>query len=180
MNKITEQSILKFFQTSVGKEFFREITEALYSDVVSAAKYYIGVPDGRFFNFREFDKSVVTAKNAYVTLNTIMGTDSAEMDRFIEEKKQTPKLFTPLGVNKMISLFIHLFLFASNRSSKIDFETVRACRQSEISEGESIVTSLTSTTKLSIDEIMKLGYGNKNKLAICHYKFHLMKISNFT
>lgn len=172
MNNITEQSMLKFFQTSVGKEVFREINETIYSDVVSAAKYYMGVPDGRFFNSKEFDESVVTAKKAYVTLNTIMGTDSAEMDRFIEGKKQTPKLFTPLGVNKMISLFIHLFLFASNRSSKIHFETVRACRQSEISEGESIVTSLTSTTKLSVDEIMKLGYGNKNNLAICHYKFH--------
>ena len=72
----------------------------------------------------------------------------------------------------MVSLFTHLFYFASKGISNIGYETVRACRQSEVSEGESVVGPLTSTTKLSVDEIMKLGYGNKNGLAICRYKFH--------
>lgn len=86
--------------------------------------------------------------------------------------KGTFNLLTPLGVKKMINLFTHLYCFGSGNNTCVNFETVRACRQSEISEGESIVGPLTSTTKLSIDEIMALGYGNKNGLAICRYKFH--------
>lgn len=101
-----------------------------------------------------------------------MGGKTAETDRFYEGKKQTPELLTPLGVKKMIHLFIHLYYFASRSSNSITYQTVRTGRQNEVSEGESIVGPLTSTTKISVDEIMKLGYGNKNRLAICQYKFH--------
>lgn len=162
------ETTVKFFQTTAGKEILREID----SNVISAAKYYFGVPDGNFFTAGDFDQSVVNAPKAYVTLNTIMGGDSSEMDRFFEGKKQTPGLLTPLGVKKMIELFSYLYFFAVENIKDIHFETVRTCRQSEVFEGKSIVKPLTSTTKLSVDEIMDLGYGNKNRLAICRYKFH--------
>lgn len=168
MNEIIATSMVNFFQTSTGKEFLQNIN----FNVVSAAQYYMGVPNGSFFTAADFDESVVKAKKAYITMNTIMGGDSSEMVRFSEGKKQIPGLLTPLGVKKMVSLFTYLYFFASESRKEIHFETVRACRQSEISEGESIVKALTSTTKLSVDEIMDLGYGNKNGLAICRYKFH--------
>ncbi len=172
MNKLSKQHLVNFLQTEAGKNALREASRVVSEEIISAAKYYIGTPDGKYFEAGQFHKNVVKAKKAYVTLNTIMGGNTAEQDRFNEGKKQIPELLTPLGVKKMVSLFIHLFYFASEGSSNIDYETVRACRQTEVSEGESIVGALTSTTKLSIDEIMKLGYGNKNGLAICRYKFY--------
>lgn len=162
---------MKFLQTSAGVNALRKSGEVVTQEMISAAKYYMGMPDGKYFEAKDFDESVVNAKKAYVTLNTIMGGETAERDRFNEGKKQTPELLTPLGVEKMIHLFTHLYCFASGSNSTIG-ETVRACRQSEISEGQSVVNALTSTTKLTVDEIMKLGYGNKNGLAICRYKFH--------
>lgn len=171
MSEFTKEHLMKFLQTSAGVNALRTAADIVSKEMVSAAKYYMGVPDGKYFEVKDFAQSVVEAKKAYVTLNTIMGGDTAEMDRFKEGKKQIPELLTPLGVKKMLHLFTHLYCLASG-DSKISFETVRACRQSEVSEGESIVGPLTSTTKLSVDEIMKLGYGNKNGLAICRYKFH--------
>ena len=171
MSEFTKEHLMKFLQTSAGVNALRTAADIVFKEMVSAAKYYMGVPDGKYFEVKDFAQSVVEAKKAYVTLNTIMGGDTAEMDRFKEGKKQIPELLTPLGVKKMLHLFTHLYCLASG-DSKISFETVRACRQSEVSEGESIVGPLTSTTKLSVDEIMKLGYGNKNGLAICCYKFH--------
>lgn len=172
MGKLSKQHLQKFLQTSAGENALREAGRVVSQEIFSAAKYYMGAPDGRYFKEKDFDESVVKAKKAYVTLNTIMGGETAEMDRFNEGKKQVPELLTPLGVKKMINLFIHLYCFGSENNTDINFETVRACRQSEVSAGESIVGPLTSTTKLSIDEIMRLGYGNKNGLAICRYKFH--------
>lgn len=172
MGNLSKDHLVKFLQTNAGNNALREAAKVASQEVISAAKYYMGVPDGKYFTEKEFDESVVKAKKAYVTLNTIMGGNTAEMDRFNEGKKQVPELLTPLGVKKMINLFTHLCCLGSENNKNISFQTVRACRQSEISEGGSIVEALTSTTKLSIDEIMKLGYGNKNGLAICSYKFH--------
>lgn len=172
MSELNKEHLIKFLQTSAGVNALRSAGDIVSQEMVSAAKYYMGVPDGKYFEAKDFGESVVKAKKAYVTLNTIMGGETAEMDRFNEGKKQTPELLTPLGVKKMIHLFTHLYCFASGSSDSITYETVRACRQSEISEGDSVVGPLTSTTKLSVDEIMKLGYGNKNGLAICRYKFH--------
>lgn len=172
MVKLDNPYLEKFLQTSAGEDVSRKIEKIVSQEIISAAKYYMGVPDGKYFEEKDFEESVVKAKKAYITLNTIMGGETAEMDRFNEGKKQTPELLTPLGVKKMIHLFTYLYYFGSGSNTAINYETVRACRQSEISEGESIVGPLTSTTKLSIDEIMELGYGNKNGLAICHYKFH--------
>lgn len=172
MSKFSKEHLLKLLQTSAGEESLREASIIVSNQIISAAKYYMGLPDGNYFKSGDFDESVVNAKKAYITLNTIMGGDTAEEDRFNEGKKQIPELLTPLGVKKMINLFTLLYCFASGNDEKSSFETVRACRQSEISEGESIVGALTSTTKLSIDEIMNLGYGDKNGLAICKYKFH--------
>ncbi len=172
MSKLDKQSLVKFLQTEAGEDALRETRKVVYEQIISAAKYYMGKPDGKYFEASKFDENVVKAKKAYVTLNTLMGGETSERDRFNEGKKQTPELLTPYGVKKMINLFSHLFLFASMDNSNIDYQTIRACRQSEVPEGESIVEALTSTTKLSVDEIIKLGYGNKNNLAICYYKFH--------
>lgn len=172
MGKLSKQHLEKFLQTRAGENALRVAGNVVSKEIISAAKYYTGVPDGKYFEEKDFDQSVVNAKKAYITLNTIMGGETAELDRFNEGKKQTPELLTPLGVEKMINLYTHLYCFGSGNDKGLSFETVRACRQSEISEGESIVGPLTSTTKLSIDEIMALGYGNKNGLAICRYKFH--------
>ncbi len=168
MSKMSKQHLINFLQTTAGEETLRKVSRVVSQEIISAAKYYMGVPDGKYFE----TSCIEEAKKAYVTLNTIMGGDTAEMDRFNEGKKQTPELLTPYGVKKMVSLFTHLFCFASGNEETVTYETVRACRQTEVSEGESIVGPLTSTTKLSIYEIMKLGYGNKNGLAICRYRFH--------
>lgn len=172
MSKFSKQHLIDFLQTSAGVNALRKANSIVSQEIISAAKYYMGVPDGKYFEAKDFPKSVVEAKKAYVTLNTLMGGETAEMDRFNEGKKQTPELLTPLGVKKMIHLFTHLYCFASGNNEAVTYETVRACRQSEISRGESVVGPLTSTTKLSVDEIMRLGYGDKNGLAICRYKFH--------
>lgn len=167
-NEITSTSMEKFFRTSVGNEILQKVN----TNIISAAKYYMGVPDGKFFDTEHFGSEVAEAKKAYITLNTLMGVDSSERDRFSEGKKQIHGLLTVPAVRRMVELYTYLYLFAVQTSEDITYETVRACRQSEISEGESTVRALASTTKLSIDEIMKFGYGNKNGLAICRYKFH--------
>ena len=172
MNKLSKKDLINFLQTSAGEKALREAGRVVSEEIVSAAKYYMGVPDGKYFEASYIEENAVKAKKAYVTLNTIMGGDTAERDRFNEGKKQTPELLTPYGVKKMVNLFTHLFCFANGNNDGISYETVRACRQTEVSEGESIVGPLTSTTKLSVDEIMELGYGNKNGLAICRYRFH--------
>ena len=172
MSKMSKEHLVNFLQTTAGETAMREASKLVSEEIISAAKYYMGVPDGNYFEAAYIEEEAVKAKKAYVTLNTIMGGDTAEMDRFNEGKKQTPELLTPYGVKKMVTLFTHLFCFASGNKEAVKYETVRACRQTEVSEGESVVGPLTSTTKLSVDEIMKLGYGNKNGLAICRYKFH--------
>jgi len=173
VSKISKQHLVSFLQTAAGGNALREAGAIASREIISAAKYYMGVPDGKYFEAKDFDSSVVNAKKAYVTLNTIMGGETAEEDRFNEGKKQVPGLLTPLGVKKMINLFTLLYCFASGDDVTDHLlETVRACRQTEISEGHSTVEALSSTTKLSIDEIMELGYGNKNGLAICLYNFY--------
>ncbi len=172
MSKFSKEHLMKFLITNAGGNALRKAGNVVSQEMISAAKYYMGVPDGKYFELKDFDKSVVEANKAYVTLNTIMGGSTSEVDRFNEGKKQIPELLTPLGVKKMIHLFTHLYCFASGSKEVVTSQTVRACRQSEVSEGESVIEALTSTTKLTIDEIMNLGYGNKNGLAICCYKFH--------
>lgn len=165
MNKLTCNSINEFLQSRV-------LTDEIYQKIVSAAKYYIGTPDGKYFKPEYFHENVVMAKKAYVTLNTIMGYETAEYDRFCEGKQQIPELITPLGVRKMINLFTLLYCFSVANKKSLPSTTLKMCRQSEISEGLSIIKPLTSTTKLSIEEIMALGYGDKKNLAICKYTFH--------
>lgn len=172
MSKFGKEHLLNVLQTKAGEEALRAASQVLSQQIISAAKYYMGAPDGQYFTKKDFPDEVVNAKKAYVTLNTIMGGKTAELDRFQEGKKQVPELLTPLGVEKMITLVTHLYCFASGSDDTAGYETVRACRKTEVLEGKSIVGPLTSTTKLSVEEIMKLGYGNKNGLAICRYKFH--------
>ena len=115
MAKLSKQHLQKVLQTSAGENALREAGKIVSKEIISAAKYYMGVPDGKYFKNGEFDESVVKAKKAYVTLNTLMGGETAEMDRFNEGKKQIPELLTPLGVKKMINLL----LFLVNKFSSI-------------------------------------------------------------
>ena len=135
--------------------------QAISNDFIGAVLFYVGAPDGTFFTPQDFPEDVVKAKKAYVTTNTAMGGATAERDRFTEGKKQTPGLMTPLGIEKQISMYIEMFRYAVANRREIGYETVRACRQTEVSEGTSFVGALTSTTKLSAKDIMDLGYGNK-------------------
>ena len=184
MSKIGKDVLIDLLHTNAGKEVARKsishdtvikFGRTVSDYMISAEKYYTGKPDGKFFTSAEFGDDVVNAKKAYITINTLMGGETAELNRFNEGKKQVPGLITPLGLTKIVDMVVLLFAFA-NTGEAITYETVRACRQSEISETEDgkfvIVDALASTTKLSIEEIMNLGYGDKNHLAICRYHFH--------
>ena len=89
MGKLSKQHLQKILQTSAGENALREAARVVSDEIISAAKYYMGVPDGKYFEKGEFDESVVKAKKAYVTLNTLMGGETAEMDRFKEGKKRS-------------------------------------------------------------------------------------------
>ena len=133
MSKMSKEHLVNFLQTTAGETAMREASKLVSEEIISAAKYYMGVPDGKYFEAAYIEEEAVKAKKAYVTLNTIMGGDTAEMDRFNEGKKQTPELLTPYGVKKMVTLFTHLFCFASGNKEAVKYETVRACRQTEVS-----------------------------------------------
>lgn len=171
MGKLTKKDLINFLGTTAGEDALRIAAKEVSEQIKSAAKYYMGKPDGKMFTTAEFGDEVANAKKAYVTLNCLMGGETAEEDRFKEGKKQVPGLITPEGIKKIIDLFTLLYCFGEN-TPKFEYQTVRACRQTEVSEGRSIAGPLTSTTKLTIDEIMALGYGDKNGLAICKYNFH--------
>ena len=145
--------------------------KSLTPKLISAAKYYYGVPDGKYFTTDYFDKDVIEAKKAYITLNTIIGNDSVEKEYFLEGKLQIPGLITSIGIKKSIELFSDLYLFGLCNSDDISTKEVHACkRASELKDN--FIQALTSTTKLSIDEIFSQGYGDKVDLAICHYILH--------
>lgn len=140
---------------------------------ISAAKYYMGAPDGKFFSVEEFGIDVATAKNAYVTINTLMGNETAELARYFEKEKQVAGLITKEGLTRLILLYILLARLAVKVSNiKEEFECIRVCSKSEIELGESFAKALTSTTKLSVEEIMAMKYGKESELAICRYRIH--------
>lgn len=169
-NKLTSDTLSKLMQTkAVSEGTLRSIDEK----IISAALYYTGSPDGKFFNIEDWPYEIYSAKKAYVTLNTIMGYKNSEYARFTEKKKQIPEFITQNGLKKIMELFILLYAHAvENCKSSTPFKTLKMCRQNEVIEGVSTIKPLTSTTKLSAKEIMKLGYGNKNNLAICKYTLH--------
>lgn len=184
MKKISQDNTINRLHTNVSKELLGKSTskenkknfvKTVSSDIISAQKYYVGNPDGKFITEKYFDKETVNARKAYETINTLMGNDKAEFMRFSEGKKQTPGLITPIGLQKIVDMVVLLFTFANN-GKEITYETVRACRQTEISEtrdGEyEFIDAFQSTTKATIKEIIALGYGNKNKLAICKLHFN--------
>lgn len=142
----------------------------LTAKIISAAKYYQGKPDGKYFTSKDFPDEVVQAPKAYITINTLMEGDTSEEERFREGKKHIPGIITPKGIEKIIELHKDLFWFGLNNPAEW-IETTRACkRTSEVSSG--VVSSLMSTTKNTINEIYGLGYGDKTGLAICNYRFH--------
>lgn len=168
-NRLTSNTLRKLIQTRTVEERALRLLE---SEIVSAALYYTGTPDYNFFTIGDWPDEICSAKKAYVTLNTIMGYENSEHDRFIEGKKQIPEFFTPKGIKKIIELFILLYAHAVGSKTVTNFKTVKMCRNTELTTGMTTIKPLTSTTKLSIKQIMALGYGDKNNLAICKYNFH--------
>lgn len=184
MSKISKEILVDLLHTNAGKEALRKtvsrasiesFAREVSDDIISAQKYYVGNPDGKFITAKEFDEETVKAGKAYETINTLMGNDNAEFMRFSEGKKQTPGLISSVGLQKISDMLVLLFIFA-NDGEKIEYDTVRACRQTEISETPEgkydFIDALQSSTKATVEEIVALGYGNKNKLAICKFHFH--------
>lgn len=184
MSKINKEVLIDLLHTNAGKEAVREtisraniasFARKVSSDIISAQKYYVGNPDGKFITVKDFDEETVKAGKAYETINTLMGNDNAEFMRFSEGKKQTPGLISEIGLQRITDMLVLLFVFA-NDGEEIKYDTVRACRQTEISETPEeqydFIDALQSSTKATVEEIVALGYGNKNKLAICKFHFH--------
>lgn len=184
MSKINKEVLIDLLHTNAGKEALREtisraniasFARKVSSDIISAQKYYVGNPDGKFITAKDFDEETVKAGKAYETINTLMGNDNAEFMRFSEGKKQTPGLISEIGLQRITDMLVLLFVFA-NDGEEIKYDTVRACRQTEISETPEgkydFIDALQSSTKATVEEIVALGYGNKNKLAICKFHFH--------
>lgn len=184
MSKIKKNILIDLLHTNAGEESLRKsisranienFARTLSEDIISAQRYYVGNPDGKFITTKDFDEQTVTAGKAYVTINTLMGNDKAEFMRFSEGKKQTPGLISAVGLQRIMDMIVLLFAFA-NDGEEITYDTVRACRQTEISETKEgqydFIDALQSSTKATVEEIVALGYGNKNKLAICKFHFH--------
>ena len=184
MSKINKEVLIDLLHTNAGKEAVREtisraniasFARKVSSDIISAQKYYVGNPDGKFITAKDFDEETVKAGKAYETINTLMGNDNAEFMRFSEGKKQTPGLISEIGLQRITDMLVLLFVFA-NDGEEIKYDTVRACRQTEIwetpEEQYDFIDALQSSTKATVEEIVALGYGNKNKLAICKFHFH--------
>lgn len=184
MSKIKKSVLIDLLHTNAGEESLRKsisraniegFARTLSDDIISAQRYYVGNPDGMFITPKDFDEQTVKAGKAYETINTLMGNDKAEFMRFSEGKKQTPGLISAIGLQKIADMLVLLFAFA-NDGEEITYDTVRACRQTEIAEtneGEyDFIDALQSSTKATVEEIVALGYGNKNKLAICKFHFH--------
>lgn len=184
MSKIKKDILIDLLHTNTGKESLRKsvsraniesFARTLSDDIISAQRYYVGNPDGKFITPKDFDEQTVMAGKAYETINTLMGNDEAEFMRFSEGKKQTPGLISAVGLQKIADMIVLLFAFA-NDGEKITYDTVRACRQTEIAETKEgqydFIDALQSSTKATVEEIVALGYGNKNKLAICKFHFH--------
>lgn len=184
MNMMDKHILINLLHTNAGEENLRRtISNAnielfmknISNSIISAQKYYVGNPDGKFIATHDFDDETVNAKKAYVTINSLMGNDNAEFMRFSEGKKQTPGLISEVGLQKIADMLVLLFAFANN-GEKITYDTVRTCRQTEISQTKektfNYIDALQSSTKATVEEMMRLGYGDKNKLAICKFHFH--------
>lgn len=184
MSKIKKDVLIDLLHTNAGEESLRKsvsraniesFARMLSDDIISAQRYYVGNPDGMFITSKDFDEQTVKAGKAYVTINTLMGNDKAEFMRFSEGKKQTPGLISAIGLQKIADMLVLLFAFA-NDGEEITYDTVRTCRQTEITETKEgqydFIDALQSSTKATAEEMMSLGYGNKNKLAICNFHFH--------
>ncbi len=184
MSKIKKDVLINLLHTNAGEESLRRsisraniesFVRTLSDDIVSSQRYYVGNPDGKFIISNDFEESIVNAKKAYITINTLMGNDKAEFMRFSEGKHQTPDLISAIGLQKITDMLVLLFAFA-NDGEKISYDTVRACRQTEIAETKEgqydFIDALQSSTKATIEEIVALGYCNKNKLALCKFHFH--------
>ena len=133
----------------------------------SALLWYMGSPN-EMFSWGLGD-AVSNAKKIYVTINSLLGTDKAEEDRFYEGKKQVPELITSKGIQKIFELISIIYFFRDGEDIEVP-KLTRLARQSEMTEGKEVSTALRSATKLTAKECMALGYGDKNGLAICEYE----------
>ena len=133
----------------------------------SALLWYMGAPNGLFTE--GLNDVAAKAKKVYVTINSLLGIDRAESDRFLEGKKQTPELVTMEGIKKIFELIEIIYKCRDGADIQVP-KLVRLARVSEMNEGTEVSSALRSATKLPAKECMALGYGDKNGLAICEYE----------
>lgn len=114
MNKMNKEILVDLLHTHVGecagrktisKVFFDFYTQEILNNIISAQAYYSGNPDGKFISPEydyEFDEETRYARNAYETIDTLMGNNNAEFMRFCEGKKLVPGLITERGLKKLL------------------------------------------------------------------------------
>lgn len=142
----------------------------LLERILPAVQFYEGDTNNSFLPEELFDEKTRKAPKADVTLNMLLDDDTAEKQRFLEGKLQTPGLITPEGVKKMLEIYEGFYQFCLQ--NPIDYN-VNLCAMKRCSELDSpFIRSLTSTTKHSPGKIYKQGYGDKVGLALCYYKLH--------
>lgn len=186
MIELNEDVLIDLLHTNAGKEALEwariisnhnldavcRYPQVVVEKIISAQKYYVGTPDGKFITLDDFDEATRNAPKAYITINTLLGNDTAERMRFNEGKKHTPGLITAKGIQKIIDMVVLLFAASYDYDGKeINYTTARTCRQTEISAGHGVMDVFWSTTKATADEIFAMGYGDKNYLAVCTFKF---------
>ena len=97
MNKISKEVLINMLHTNAGKESLkksisiediRNFETTVSDNIISAQRYYVGNPDGKFITAKDFDEDTVKAGKAYETINTLMGNDKAEFMRFSEGKNR--------------------------------------------------------------------------------------------
>ena len=152
------------------KDEIKGLLNGLTPEIFSAIQFYEGDTNNSFLPENMYTEETRKAPKAYVTLNTLLDTDAAEEQRFREGKRQIPELITVDGVKKILDLYGGFYDICLKNPIDIN---IKICAMKRCSELESpFVRTLTSTTKLSPDEIYSQGYGNKIGLALCHYKLH--------
>ena len=182
MTEITKKAFANLIKTDAGEEVLLEtlgrenidkMFEAIMDKTISAQKYYVGNPDGKFITAEEFDEETANTVNASVTINTLLGDDAEERTALSERKKQVPGLISKIGIQKIVNLIVLLFAFAHD-GKYVNYETLCVCTPSEISETNGslrLVQKIVSTTKDAAPKMMQVRNENQNELAICRCKF---------
>ena len=64
MSKISKQHLINILQTTAGEKAIRVANGIVSQEIISAAKYYMGVPDGKYFEENYIEEAAVKAKKS--------------------------------------------------------------------------------------------------------------------